>query len=650
MSGIADYFHGEVGEATRLFWFADETRLFFDMDLRGDPHRLRTTDYGSDIGIDPQIMPGAEVVYARLDQTCGLWVERGNEFTPRLEQALARCKQHRTRFIHAYRSLPKSGNTLPSSWLDQLARDTNLEVFTRGTFANGSFPTSERPATPVSVFLSYKHQDVLLAREFYDCLKDDAKADVWFDLAQQGKAPTPGDEVETWLKQAVYSSQLFLILLTRAALQSDWVMKEFMWAAERASTEKDFHPILLNLENLTPPAAASMSVLDCAYLSLGEILEEAYALMYQRKGRREWLADQLSRGWDEPLRKPYDFEYGRTAAGEAVALNWFWQGKELHWILTYVTDGREQRVEGHGGDQIVDLGIKSGERIAFYVFNELFPVWMRSDDLSVTPRDVIRNYSNAASSPPSDPRLSVGNAPSNQLFTEPFPAKNTNAAPRQLYRVTTEVTLTPDDPGYALLNPGGPEREIDLNRTPSRVERLSEWIFISGSLVIICLVEASFFYFVYQKMLTGASDPPMSAQLAAIVSFTMKWCFATNILLFGTYFLIKFHEVIIDDGVTGTTGAARALVLLIPMALVITVLPVLAFAGVQIVYMFTLRLILQGLQKVFGGDWSWSIWLAAVASYLLFLIYFAFRTWRLYIRYHSLRSTVRSARRFNKFF
>lgn len=401
MGGIADYFHGEAGEATRLFWFADESRLFFDMDLRGDSHRERTTDYGSDIGIDPAIKPGAQVTYVRLDETSGLWVESGNEFTPNLEQALARCMEHREQFIDAYRYVPKPGKTPPTTWIDWLTRETGLKVYTRTDFEGAGTAFSDRPSTPISVFLSYRHHDVLLAREFYDALRKDAKADVWLDLAQPGKAPTPAAEVETWLKKAVYGTQLFLILLTRAALESEWVMKEFTWAAERAHSEKEFHPILLNLENLKLPAGAPMSILDCGHLSLGEILEEAYALMYQRKGRRQWLEAQLQRGWNEPQQAPCDFKYGQTAAGVAIDLSWSWQATELHWVLIYSSNDEEKRVEGHGREQIIDLGIRPGDRIAYYYFNQFFPVWMRSDDLSLSVQDVARNYARAAASPPS---------------------------------------------------------------------------------------------------------------------------------------------------------------------------------------------------------------------------------------------------------
>ncbi|MFP5285579.1 MAG: hypothetical protein ACLGI9_07570 [Thermoanaerobaculia bacterium] len=86
MSGIANYYHGEQGVAREISWWPAQDKLFLRLDLEGDPHRAFALDYGSDIAIDPAIRPRDHVVYIRLDNTCGVWVHRADQFTYRLEE------------------------------------------------------------------------------------------------------------------------------------------------------------------------------------------------------------------------------------------------------------------------------------------------------------------------------------------------------------------------------------------------------------------------------------------------------------------------------------------------------------------------------------------------------------------------------------
>ena len=91
----------------------------------------------------------------------------------------------------------------------------------------------------------------------------------------------------------------------------------------------------------------------------------------------------------------------KTEAGIAEHLLLeFTPGEPLHWVLTYCTkEGEIKEVEGRGPDEVVDFGIRMDDRIAFYMHNGIFPIWMRSDDLTLTPSDVMREYRRVAERP-----------------------------------------------------------------------------------------------------------------------------------------------------------------------------------------------------------------------------------------------------------
>lgn len=397
MGGIGQYFHGEEGSVTEVYWFASEEMLFFAMLLNGDPYRTYTSDYGSDIGIDPAIKPGCTVVYVRLDATCGLWVEKGHEFSPALDEALRRCHENREKYMNRYRySLKTSGKR----WLEELARESGIPVTIQGVERPRPRPTPTHRPSSVSIFLSYSHQDVLLAREFFNSLTKEAKVTTWFDLAQPQGSPTHDREVKEWLQRAIDSSQLFLVLLTRASAASEWVLDEIAWAAEKAEENENFHLLLLNLEGrpLPPVGVAPAFTLNCQGLDLGVILEELYALIDRRPGRSLWREEQRARGWGlSPETARGDAADVETQAGVAENLVLELRFGEIHWVLFYYTsEGVPKKAEGHGLEEVVDPGISKGDRIAFYMHNGIFPVWMRSDDLTLTPNDVMRDYRKVA--------------------------------------------------------------------------------------------------------------------------------------------------------------------------------------------------------------------------------------------------------------
>lgn len=394
MSGIGNYYHGENGEVSEVYYDTDDHRIFFNVLLRGDRHRDLAKDYGSDVGIDPSIRPGDKVTYIRLDNTSGLWVLAGDEHTPLLDKALARCHAHRRRWMEPY-ARRSDRRTL----LESLARETPYQIRTNGTPPSVNTSMDE-PHTPLSVFLSYASENVLLARDIYDYLRTEAKLDVWLDLAQQNPEAPSDSEVEAWLRQAVYDMHLFLILVTRTALGSQWVSRELQWASQKAHDEKRLQIIFLNLEDLPLPSRPFGWTLRCRTLAIGEILEETYALIYQYSSRRDWVGEQARRGVKDSYNRPFDYRYAEADAGTALRLTFRWVGSVLHWLLVYQKDGQERHVEGHGSEHIVDIGIKPGDKIASYVFQSMFPLWMRSTDLTITPVKVAREYAKFRASPP----------------------------------------------------------------------------------------------------------------------------------------------------------------------------------------------------------------------------------------------------------
>jgi len=252
------------------------------------------------------------------------------------------------------------------------------------------------------MFLSYSHQDVLLAREFFNSLTNEAKVATWFDLAQSEASPTHQREVEEWLRRAIDRSQLFLVLLTRASAASKWVSDEIAWAAEKAREDENFHLLLLNLEAgaIPPVGVAPAFTLYCKGLDFGVVLEELFAMIDGRPGRSVWREEQIARGWElSPETARRESESVKTEAGIAESLLLTFTPNEISWVLTYCTKAGEIKdVEGHGPDEAVDMGIRMGDRIAFYMHNGIFPVWMRSDDLTLTPADVISHYRKVAES------------------------------------------------------------------------------------------------------------------------------------------------------------------------------------------------------------------------------------------------------------
>jgi hypothetical protein len=406
MAGISQYFHGEGGRVTALEWVADKEQLHYVMWLEGDPHRESANDYGSDIGIDPRIRPGDRVEYLRLSAYHGIWVRESDARPPFLDEAEARVMKNRER-IEAYSDLTTEPDFEAGPWLDVLAEETSVPVRMSGPDGAPRESAPPRPAPPpTSIFLSYSRKNALPARRFFEVLLDaEDGSEVWLDLAQPGESLDHEGDISRWLKEAIDKTQVFVVLLTRDSISSGWVKREIEWAREKAEKEEGFHLVALKLDDSPTPASVrgTAHLVDGSGLSDGEFFEELYAAVYKRRGRLQWLGEQsrrdarpeeAGRNWAERWRSDY---------GVAKELRWTKKGNDIRWVLEYKRDKKLHRVEGGGERQVVDLGIRPGDRVGYFVFSHstdpFTSVWMRSEDLRLLPNTVVRDYEKARRAP-----------------------------------------------------------------------------------------------------------------------------------------------------------------------------------------------------------------------------------------------------------
>jgi hypothetical protein len=399
MGGIADYFHGEQGQVSTVNWLASDEYLAYTISLRGDPHRIMAQDYSSDIGIDPIIKPGDDVIYVRPSSTSGMWVKKGQQYTPELQAALSRVQVNRRRCL-TYLDLLSWNRRLAQFWARAIAYRTGVVLkISRGD--ENLFDRGSLPRTDASIFLSHSGRNSLAARLLYEKLRGDGKAEVWCDLAQTGESQTHEQRISDWLRTALYDCQIFVVLLTRASIESEWVRKEIAWAIEKSSVDESFHLVLLNLEGVTVPRLASkmLSVIDCEGLQFGEIEEELYAAVYQRMGRRAWVEEQHRRGWHEREPRMRGYEHLMSDGGTATALHWIEEGDSFRWVLEFEVDGIEKRVAGRGPWQVVDVDICPGESVGCIALGLWNPLCMRSRNLNLSYGDVIAKYQEKVGAP-----------------------------------------------------------------------------------------------------------------------------------------------------------------------------------------------------------------------------------------------------------
>ncbi len=362
--------------------------------LRGNPHREFAFDYeGGDVHIDPALKVRDKAVFLRLEPYGGLWVREQDRLYPELQQA-------NDRVLKELRKNSKPGVKairLQGIWAEQYVAE--------GTLRGSGIPLPERPATRASFFLSFSSKNVMLARQIFQDLKYDGKVDVWFDLDQAGEAPEHRRRIETWLKDAIEGSLGFVLLWTRAAKESSWVRREISWALERASQYLNFHFIVLKLDDEPVPDDISDTpyLVDCYDLwPVNGINEELFAAVNRRQGRTAWVRDHRRRGVELLGEKGggSGYEPFRSDSGIAISLRHWEEGDDFCWQLNYEKDGRLHKASGRGRDEAVDLGIRPGDEVGFFVLHRAplvrfwpgKPLWMRSGDLSIKPEDVWAEY------------------------------------------------------------------------------------------------------------------------------------------------------------------------------------------------------------------------------------------------------------------
>ena len=380
MAGIINYYHGEFGTVVDRGYAPDEEPSTYVLRLEGDPHRELAYDYGSDIAIDPILGTGERAVFVRVDPCAGIWVREEDRLYPELERAVGRAMGERY------------GDHTEPRITDETAKKIGAGRV-------------RLPATEASFFLSFGSENVLVARQIFEDLREDAKVEVWFDLDQQGESPNHRRRAERWLRDAVYASRGFILLWTKAANQSTWVRKEIDWAVEQASRDQDFHFVVLKLDAEPAPAELIDAgyVVDCCDLDpINGINEELFAAVTRRLGRLAWVEENRRRGFEiEPDDAAAGYEPHRSDSGVAIALRHWEEDGELRWRLDYEKGNRLHRAEGRGEYQAVDLGIRTEDYVGFFVchrsawgarYRPGTPVWMRSQDLSIKPSDVVVAY------------------------------------------------------------------------------------------------------------------------------------------------------------------------------------------------------------------------------------------------------------------
>lgn len=573
METVSNYYHGEEGEVVDSNWICGKSRLIYWMQLRGNPHRAFVSMHTrSDISIDPLLRPGDKTVFVRLGQYSAIWVKKGDEFYPKLEQVIERSRES-IRVLNKYRNIASYSRFLAMLYGLMVAARTRIPVRLREPVEK----PSTLPTTPLTVFLSYSNKNVLLAHEFYNNLKQKAKVDVWLDLTRQrAESPEQDQDIASWLQRAIDSSQVFMVLLTKESVASEWVRNEIVWATEKAQREHNFHLILVKLGKAQIPdfARNAKYIFDSESLSYHEIVEELFAAVYQRRGRREWLEEQRKLGWPEAEReqKGY-FHPPLTNSGRALSLDWIRKGETIHWTLEYEKDGRKTRIKGSGESEIVDLDIRPGDKIGFLqetkYFQSRIGIYMRSGDPSLSPHDVFQSY------------------------IRQLPRRSWDEVPRPL------------------------------------AARISNLLLFSCGLLVIALTE--YFYISYFVKDLSTIEPPswIEARHFTIVATIINLEFAAYMLIRGLYQVIYYarpFEFGDRSGKTALRYSVKALSYLGITLIFDSILNIFIFVAF---YVLTVGIIIQLFHTVFGGDPALAFSYGAAIGYGLYVVDEVFPLWDL---------------------
>jgi len=406
MSGIHGYYQGEAGTVKEIWWFAYEERLVYVIFLEGNPHRRFVEDYGSDIGIEPSVKIEDKVIYVRMNPYAGIWIQENRIKQEDIQSGEKAVIEWRRKYMDEYNQIVNDQPDRVMEWIEELYEETKIPVYhVDSNLAFGAQvgpdleKNSEIPEPSFQVFISFSSKNIMFARYFKEMIEKEGRAKAWLDRAQGGGTKKHDKETEKFLIKGVKGSKVFVLLLTKQSVASSWVRKEIDWAIEiERDKNKDFHLVLLKLDDVSIPETIKKQnyVIDCKGLSIGEILEELYSAVYERMGRLDWLKKyKIDKEDVKRKRKKGNYKHLLSDSGIAVELQWKKKDDLIYWVL-YYKDKKDSKVikivTGDDKKHVVDPEIHPGDKIGFYMFSPDTPLWMRSEDLELSPNTVYSKY------------------------------------------------------------------------------------------------------------------------------------------------------------------------------------------------------------------------------------------------------------------
>jgi hypothetical protein len=449
MGGIISYFHGEAGVVKEKVWVIG-SRLELKLVLDDNPHRGSALDYGTDIGIDPDINTGDFCRYFRLDETCGIWLKDRNYTVKQIRKAIQRVLKNR-KYIDDYKTNydKKLEDFDINAFAKNISISTKASVTIDLSFITNGYPPdkpTKKQLTKSSLFLSYSSKNILLAHEIYQMLSQNHLFEVWFDIDQPLKPTDPKNEINKWLEKGVQQSKNFVLLWTKEAAKSSWVRSEIQWALKQLKSDPEFKLVILKLhdESIKDELLENSYVIDIKGLwASNGINEELISILYNHPRRTEWNMEHKFYGLNlsiptfdiralkesianfrwflhvvaatysnliNGVRKSSFLSYGDFGSKSGVVKNFsikqFVEQKywiELKWQLEVIIDGKLETVHGAGPFEPVDLDIKPGDKVGFYFRRKLsnghvgigLPLWLCSENSKISFEDVINKYHQA---------------------------------------------------------------------------------------------------------------------------------------------------------------------------------------------------------------------------------------------------------------
>jgi hypothetical protein len=583
MAGISHFYHGEKGTLQEVWWLAGVERLTFIIYIEGNRHRQMVEDYGSDIGIIPDVKIDDKLMYIRMNAYAGIWIQQHRTGEQDIRSGEKQVIKHR-KYMDEYASICGNSKKRTGEWLESLHKKTGIPVYwveqdhVIGADRPPGVPGIKKsPDSELSLFISYSNKNVLFAQYFFKQLEAEGRADVWFDQDQGGESLHHEQEIEEWLEQGVKDAHVFVLFLTQESVASDWVNKEIKWALDQDKNRGDFHLVLLKLDDVVIPGLVEGSeyVVDCKGLSIGEILEELYSAVYKRMGRLDWLNKNDSHEENASYkRQTGNYDHLKSTSGIAVDLQWKKKNGKTSWLLYYKENKDSPEIKQAAGTQknhVVDPGISPGDKIGFFMFNPDTPMWMRSNNPKLTPNMVYHNYLNHLK-------------------------------------------------GTSKLFSAGPVQ--------SNAARFMLWA--SGLMVIAAMIIFGG-WFLRQRLNQVEQPPGINAQQFQFVQDSVLILFFLSVFIYGIYSLVYHAHKKQFFGPMGKETVLYSIKALGVVCLDTILKPVLYFFGILLIYGIPAAILLQLLQGIFKKDLFMLFAYGHIGIYSIWIIYIAYRFWRLIV-------------------